>query len=71
MNVMQQPGPHLFYGTVPGPPRSDGETFLGLHLFLAGRCCENPQSAMCPAQIKSGSAITWLVGVTIYCTIFQ
>ena len=24
-----------------------------------------------PAQCKSGPAITWLVSVTIYCTIFQ
>ena len=23
-------------------PRSDSRTFLGLHLYLAGRCCTNP-----------------------------
>ena len=50
--------------------RSDGETFF-FHLHLAGRSCENPQSARDPARCKSGPAITQLVGVTIYCTIFQ
>ena len=24
---------------------SDGKTFFGLYLYLAGRCCKNPQSA--------------------------
>ena len=28
MNVMQEPGPDLRYGTVPGALRSDGKTFL-------------------------------------------
>ena len=51
--------------------RSNLETFYGLHLHLAERCCENLQSARGPARFKSGPAITWLVSVTIYCTIFQ
>ena len=28
--------------------------FFGLHLYLAGRCCENLQSVKGPAQNKSG-----------------
>ena len=32
-------------GTVPRAPFSDGKTFFGLRLSLAGRCCENLQSA--------------------------
>ena len=51
--------------------RSDGETFFYLYLYLAGRSSENPQSARGPARCKSGPAITWLVGVTFYCIIFQ
>ena len=74
-------GPHLTFlwtqcnnlgqiNYVPGVPRSDNETFLGLHLYLTG-CCKNPQSPRDPAQPKSGPEITWLVNVTIYCTMFQ
>ena len=51
--------------------RSNLKTFYGLHLHLVERCCENLQSARGPARCKSGPAITWLVSVTIYCTIFQ
>ena len=46
---------------MPGAPRSDGKTFYGFYLYLAGRCTENPQSTRGP------QAITWLEGVTIYC----
>ena len=53
-----------------GAPRPNCKSFFGLHLYLAERCCENFQSARDPARCKSGPAITWLVGVTIYCTIF-
>ena len=70
MNVMQQPGPDLFYSTVPGPRAQMVRHFFDLHLYLAGRSCENPQSARGPARCKSGPAITWLVGVIFYCTIF-
>ena len=47
---MQLRGPDLPYGTVPGAQRSDGKTFLRLHFYVAGRCCENPQSAKSPGQ---------------------
>ena len=38
--------------------RSDGETFFFLHLYLAGRSCENPQSARGPARCKYSPART-------------
>ena len=46
-------------------PRSNGKTFFGLHLYLAGRFCENPQSTSGSVQYKSGPEITWLEGVII------
>ena len=36
-----------------GAPPSNGETFFGLRIDLAERCCENLQSAESPAQCKS------------------
>ena len=45
---------------------------FGLHLYLAGRCCENFQSIKGPAQCKSGPSNNMIsIGVTIYCTIFK
>ena len=35
MNVMKQPGPDLFYGTVPGPRAQMVRLFFDLHLYLA------------------------------------
>ena len=58
---MQQPGPDLRHGTVPGAPRSDNKTLFGLHLYLAERCCENTHSAKGLAQCKPAGAITRLV----------
>ena len=54
-----------------GAPSGNCKFFLGLHLYLAERCCENLQSAKGLARCKFGLAITWLVDVTIYCTIFR
>ena len=74
MNVMHKPRPDLpQYGAVPAVRAlcSNLNTFYGLYLHWAVRCCENLQSARGPARCKSGPAITWLVRVTIYCTIFQ
>ena len=45
--------------------------FFGLHIYLAGRCSENYEIARGYAQCKSARAIIWLVGETIYCTIFH
>ena len=44
MNVMQLQGPDLPLGTVTGPRAQTARFFSGLHLYLAGRCCDNPQS---------------------------
>ena len=68
---MQQPEPDLFYSTVPRPRAQIVRIFFYLHLYLAGRSCENPQSARGPARCKSAPAITLLVGVTLYCAIFE
>ena len=54
-----------------GPRAQMVRLFFGLHLFLAERCCENPQSTRGPAQCKPGPRITWLLGIIIYCTSFQ
>ena len=54
-----------------GAPSWNRKTFFGLHLYLAKRCCKNLQSARGLARCKPSPTITWLVGVTIYCTIFQ
>ena len=54
-----------------GALRSNRKTFFGFPLNLAERSCKNSQSAGGPARCKSGPPIAWLVGVTIYCTIFQ
>ena len=45
-------------------PRTDGKTFFGLHIYLAGKCCNNLQSTRGPVQYKSGPGITWLVRAT-------
>ena len=46
-------------------------TFFSLPLHLAESSCKNPQSAGGPVRCKTGPEITRLVGVTIYCTVFQ
>ena len=62
-----------YYDVVParGHELKSQDFFFGFHLHLAERCCKNLQSARGLARCKSGPAITWLVDVTIYCTIFQ
>ena len=71
MNVVQQPGPDLFYGTVPGPRAQMVRLFFLSSPIFGRKILLNPQSARGPARCKSGPEITWLVGITIYCTIFQ
>ena len=70
MNVLQQPGTDLTNGTVPGALRSD-KAFFGLHLHLAGRYCENREVSVAQLKVNPARAITWFVGVTIYCTFFN
>ena len=50
MNIMQSPGPDLPYGTMPGPRDQMVRHLFGLHLYLAERYCENPQSTKVPTQ---------------------
>ena len=51
-----------------GPRAKMERLFL---LYLAGRCCENLQSARSPAKYKSGPGNNMLVVVTNYCTTFH
>ena len=55
MNIMQKPGPDLPHDTVPGARAQVVRHLFGLHLYLAGICCENPQSTIGGlTQCKSG-----------------
>ena len=58
--------------TVPGAPRSDKPFFFfGLSLYLAGKYCEKFQVPWAQLEVNPAKAITWFVGVTIYCTFFN
>ena len=46
---------------VPGVMRSDAKTIVDLHLYLAERWYENPESTKGPTQCKSGSSNNMLV----------
>ena len=52
MNIMQKPGPDLPYDTVPGACAQVVRHLFGLHLYLAGRCCKNPQSSRGPHAMQ-------------------
>ena len=69
MNVMQQPGTDLTYGTVPGL-RAQTKLLFGL-LYLAEKYCENRKVPGAQLNVNPTRAITWFVGVTIYCTFFN
>ena len=45
--------------------------FFGLHLYLAGKYCEKPKVPGAQINVNRALAITWFVGVTIYCTFFN
>ena len=66
MNVMQQLGTDLTYGSVPGTPRSN-KTFFGLHLYLAGKYCEKLNVLGAQLKVNRARPITLFVAVTIYC----
>ena len=72
LNVIQQPGPDLPYGTGPGAPLSDDKTFFsGLHLFLARRFCKKISTVPGgPRNVNPARSITWLASVIVYFTIF-
>ena len=61
----------MTYGTLPGAPRSNGKIFFGLHLYLIGKYCENSKVPGAQLNVNPPRAITWFVGVTIYCTFFN
>ena len=52
-------------------PRTQVRLFFGLHLHLAGNYCENPKVPVAQLNVNLARAITWFVGVTIYCTFFN
>ena len=54
----------------PGAPRSD-KSFCGLHLYLAGKYCENTKVTGAQLNVNPTLAVTWFVGVNIYCTFFN
>ena len=45
--------------------------FFGLHLYLAGKYYENVKVPRAQQNVNRARAITWFVGVTIYCTFFN
>ena len=50
-----------------GAPCSD-KTFFGLRMYLAGKYCENLKVQRAQFNVNPARAITWLAGVTMYCT---
>ena len=55
---------------MPGAPRSD-KTFFDLHLYLAGKYCENLKVPGAQLDVSPARGITWFLSVTIYCTFFN
>ena len=56
---------------MPGALRSNGKIFFGLHLYLAGKYCENSKVPGAQLNVNSARAKTWFVGVAICCTFFN
>ena len=54
-----------------GSPRSNRKTFFGLPLYLAENFTKIPKVPGAQCDVKSGPAITLVIRVTIYCTIFN
>ena len=51
-------------------PRAQIRLFFGLHLYLARKYYKNPNVPGAQLNVNPTRAITWFVGVTIYCTFF-
>ena len=68
---MQLLGPALPYGTVSGSPRLDGKTFIVFYYIWQEDVAIIPKVLWDPRKVNPARAITWLVSVTSYCTIFQ
>ena len=45
--------------------------FFNLHLHLGGKYCKNPKVPVVQFNVFPARAITWFVGVTIYCAFFN
>ena len=52
-------------------PRAQMRLFFGLHLYLAGKYCENLKVPGAQLNVNRARAITWFVGVTISSTFFN
>ena len=52
-------------------PRAQITLFFGLHQYLAKKYCENLKVSGAQLIVNPARAITWFVGVTIYCTFFN
>ena len=53
-----------------GAARSNGEPFL-VFVYIWLKDVEKISKVLCaPRNVNPARAITWLVGVTLYCTIF-
>ena len=50
-------------------PRAQIKCFFDLYLYLAEKYCKNPKVPAVQLHVNPALAITWLVGVTIYCTV--
>ena len=55
----------------PGPRAQTVRFFFGRHLYLEGKYCENSKVPRAQLNVNPARAITWFVGVTIYCTFFN
>ena len=51
--------------------RAQIRPFLGLHLYLAGKYCENLKAPGAQLDANAAWAITWFVGVTTCRTFFN
>ena len=55
---------------MPGVQRSD-KVFFGLHLYSAQQYCKNFKVPGGQLNVNPTRAITWFVGITIYCAFFN
>ena len=70
VNVKQQPGTDLTYGTVTGAPRSN-KTFVWSLPVFGKQILPKSQVPGAQLNVNAARAITWFVGVTIYWTFFN
>ena len=62
MNVMQQPGPDLPYGTVPGAPLLNGQTFFWYSLTFGWKMLQKSlryQGARAMLILPGNKMVTW------------